>query len=147
MSFQEVKSIETEVARLDKLFVREKDWDVRKRLAEEILGHCRRLTELEKRAFVSAKVHPEEWMERLQREQDLCVLRPLEDKIAAIAKVPFSPETYETRKQDIESLLALIIEQQRVSRDGAPFRGLLERLWQISVSEDENFDSYRKLSR
>jgi hypothetical protein len=147
MSFQEVKNIEGEVARLDKLFVREKDWDARRRLAKEIMGHCRRLAELEKRAFVSAKVHPEEWIARLEREQELCVLRPLEEKVAALAKVSFSAEGYEARKHDIEGLLASIIEQQQVARDSAPYRALLERLWQISVSEDENFESLRKLSR
>ncbi len=139
MSFQEVKNIEGEVARLDKLFAREKDWDARKLLAEEIMGHCRRLADLEKRAFVSAKVHSEEWLERLEQERELCMLRPLEERVAAIAKVPFSAETYEARKQSIESLLVSIIEQQRIARDTAPYRLLLERLWQISVSEDENY--------
>ena len=147
MSFQEVKVLEAEVARLDKVFLREKNWDSRKRLAEEIIGHCRRLSELERRAYVSRKVHPEVWIERLQKEQELCVLRPLEERVDAIAKVPFSAETYENRKQHIESLLTAIIEQQRVAREAAPYRALLERLWQISVSEDESFDSYRKLAR
>jgi hypothetical protein len=147
MSFQEVKSLEGEIARLEKLFVREKDWDGRKRLADDIIGHCRRLKELEKRAFLSAKVHPEEWIERFQREQDACVFRPLEDMVEALAKTPFSPEAYEASKQQIEALLTMIIEQQRVARDGTPYRALLERLWQISVAEDDNFESHRKLSR
>ncbi len=147
MSFQEVKNIEGEVARLDKLFAREKDWAARGRLAEEIMGHCRRLAELEKRAFVSAKVHSEEWMARYEQERELCVLRPLEERVAAIAGLPFSAETYETRKHGIEALLAAIIEKQQTSRDGGPYRALLERLWQISVSEDENFESHQKLAR
>ena len=147
MSLQEVKDLEAEVTRLDKQFLREKDWDARKRLAEEMIGHCHRLSELERRAFVSRKVHPEVWIERLQKEQEICVLRPLEERVDAIAKVPFSAETYDNRKLHIESLLTAIIEQQRASRDGTPYRTLLERLWQISVSEDESFDSYRKLAR
>jgi hypothetical protein len=147
MSFQEVKNIEGEVARLDKLLARERDWDARHQLAEVIIGHCRRLAELEKRAFVSAKVHPEEWIERLQKEQDACVLRPLEEQVASLGKTAFSPDSYEARKQTIESLLASIIEHQQAARDGAPYRALLEQLWKISVGEDENFESHQKLTR
>ena len=147
MSFQEVKNIEGEVARLDKLLVREKDWGARRRLAEELMGHCRRLADLEKRAFISAKVHSEEWIERLEKEQDLCVLRPLEEAVDSMAKTPFAAGDYGARKQNIESLLAAIIEQQKIANDPAPFRALLERLWQISVGEDENFESHQKLAR
>ena len=147
MSFEEVKSIEGDVARLDKLLAREKDWGERRRLAEAIIGHCRRLADLEKRAFVSAKVHSEEWIPRLKREQDICLLRPLEDAVTAVAKAPFSADQYDARKLYIESLLAAIIEQQQMAHDPVPFRTLLERLWQISVGEDENFESHLKLSR
>ncbi len=147
MSAQEVKTLENEIARLEKLFIREKAWSARKLLADQVLGHCRRLAELEKRAFVSTKVHSEEWIERFLREQDNCAYQPLEDQVVAVSKVPFSAAAYEARKQSIESLLSSIIERQRTARDGSRYGALLERLWEISVAEDENFDSHQKLAR
>ena len=147
MSFQEVKNIEGEVSRLEKMLAREKNWGTRKHLAEELMFHCRRLADLEKRAFVSAKVHSEEWIPRLEKEQDLCELRPLEEAVASLANAPFSADNYEARKQRIEVLLASIIERQHEANDPLPFRALLERLWQISVGEDENFESHLKLRR
>lgn len=147
MSFQEIKTLENEILRLEKPFMREKDWNARALLADRILGHCRRLADLEKRAFVSNKIHSEEWIERFLREQDNCVYMPLEEQVAALSKVPFSAGGYDERKKSIEDVLASIIERQRTARDASRYGALLERLWEISVAEDENFDSHQKLTR
>lgn len=147
MSFQEIKTLENEILRLEKPFLREKDWGARAVLAEQILGQCRRLADLEKRAFVSNKVHSEEWIPRFLREQDDSVYMPLEEQVNALSKIPFSAESYDVRKQSIEVVLTAIIESQRTARDASRYGALLERLWKISVAEDENFDSHQKLGR
>lgn len=147
MSFQEVKTLENEILRLEKPFLREKAWAARAVLADQILGHCRRLADLEKRAFVSNKVHSEEWIERFLREQDDCVYMPLEDQVNALSRIPFSAGNYDERKKSIERVLTAIIEHQSTARDGSRYGPLLERLWEISVAEDENFDSHQKLTR
>ena len=147
MSFQEVKNVEGEAIRLEKLYTREKDWTARKVLADQIMGFCRRLADLEKRAFVSTKVHSEVWIPRFTREQEDCVLMPLEEQVTAIGKMPFSPETYDAKKQSIETLLGTIIAEQKTRADATRFNALLHRLWEISVAEDENLESHRKLTR
>ena len=147
MSFQEVKNVENEVIRLEKLFNREKEWAARAVLADQVMANLRRLADLEKRAFVSAKVHSEVWIPRFVREQEDCVFMPLEEQVFAIGKVPFRPETYDAKKQAIEGLLGTIIEHQNSAATGSRFTTLLQRLWEISVAEDENLDSHRKLTR
>lgn len=147
MSSQEVKTLENELARLEKLYLRAKEWNERATLADQILGHSRRLAELEKRAFVSTKVHSEKWIERFLGEQADCVYKPLEEQVIVLGKVSFSAGAYADRKQSIEAVLSSIIEHQRTARDGARYGTLLERLWEISVAEDENFDAHQKLTR
>ena len=147
MSFQDVKTLEQEITRLEKLHARETGWNARALLADQILGNCQRLADLEKRAFVSNKIHSEEWIERFRRERDDCDYQPLEEQVAALRKTSFSVDTYDAHKQAIESLIASIIERQRSARNASRYGTLLQRLWEISVAEDENFDSHRKLSR
>lgn len=66
MSFSELKTLESEVIRLEKAHTKTADSDVRVGIAAKILEHCKRISDLEKRAFISYKVRVEELIPRYQ---------------------------------------------------------------------------------
>ncbi|MBS0658836.1 MAG: hypothetical protein JSR82_11410 [Verrucomicrobia bacterium] len=66
MSFSELKSLESEVLRLEKAHSKAADQAARSGIAAKILEHCKRIGDLEKRAFISYKVRVEELIPRYQ---------------------------------------------------------------------------------
>lgn len=66
MSFSELKNLESEVIRLEKAHSKASDAAVRSGIAAKILEHCKRIGDLEKRAFISYKVKIEELIPRYQ---------------------------------------------------------------------------------
>lgn len=67
MSFSELKTLESEVLRLEKAHGKTADAAVRNGIAAKILEHCKRISDLEKRAFISYKVRVEELIPRYQQ--------------------------------------------------------------------------------
>lgn len=76
MSFSELKSLESEVLRLEKAHSKAGDAASRSGIAVKILEHCKRISDLEKRAFISYKVRVEELIPRYQESAGVATSAP-----------------------------------------------------------------------
>ncbi len=147
MSFAEMKTLESELVRLEKAFTKESDLTTKRSIADQILTHCRRVRDLEKRAIISNKIRVEEWIPKYTPKVEVGSIEPYATQVTVLAGQPFSPEAYPTKKSKIENLMQDIITARAAAPKPDIFTPVLAKIWEVSVKEDDAFEDHRRLNR